>query len=284
MTAGWSHGHLRIGQQRANALALDVRRRGQAAEVHQRRVDAHEIHRAVAAAVGLRHAGHDPDVRRAGALLPERELAPVVLLAQVPAVVAPETDDRVVALGRLVVGVEQAAHHRVAEVDGGQVGADGLLPGVGAALLEDRLVIAAARGHLQRDGRQIVEVVLLVRRQLNALQRELVVVLLRHAPRQVRLGQAAGDEERLVVLLVQLRDGVVHELVVRHVLVAAIERRDGQLAGAAPSACGEPSSSRARPCPRRSAASHPTPPGDTRCRGKSCPRRRRSNRPCETAW
>ena len=48
----------------------------------------------------------------------------------------------------------------------------------------------------------------------------------------MRLGEAAGDEERLVMLLVQLRDGVVHELEVRHVLIAAVQRRDGQLAGA----------------------------------------------------
>ena len=51
--------------------------------------------------VRLRHARHDEDQRRPGRLFPQGELPPVLLLAEVPAVVAPEDDDRVVLVGAL---------------------------------------------------------------------------------------------------------------------------------------------------------------------------------------
>ena len=54
--------------------------------------------------------------RDAGGFFPEGELAPVLLLAEVPAVIAPEHDDRVVLVRALVERVEQPADHRVAKV------------------------------------------------------------------------------------------------------------------------------------------------------------------------
>ena len=143
--------------------------RRDAAEVAERRVDAHEIDGALADAAGLRHAGHDPDERGAGGLLPQGELPPVVLLAQVPAVVAPEHDDGVVLVGGLVEGVEQAADVHVGVGDRGEVGLHGFLPAAG---LEHRLVVALGPGHLHAGRRNVVQVVLAIGRQLDLVERD----------------------------------------------------------------------------------------------------------------
>src|SRR3712207_8968051 len=62
---------------------------------------------APAALPGLGHAGGGDRERHAARLLPQRELAPVLLLAVVPAVIAPENDDRVVRIGALRQGLQQ---------------------------------------------------------------------------------------------------------------------------------------------------------------------------------
>src|SRR2546426_917194 len=85
-----------------------VRRYRDGAEVGESGVDRHEIDGAGTDVVGSRHPGRDPDQRRARRLFPERELTPVLLLAQVPAVVAPEDDDRVLPVGALVQPIDQA--------------------------------------------------------------------------------------------------------------------------------------------------------------------------------
>ena len=72
---------LRVDEQRLDALALDVRRRRQAAHVRQRREDGHEVHRAVADGARPSQPRHNPDQRRPRRLLPQRELPPVVLFA-----------------------------------------------------------------------------------------------------------------------------------------------------------------------------------------------------------
>jgi len=84
-------------------------RHGDAGEIAECRIDGHEIHGALGHGDGLRHAWHDPDERRARGFLPQRKFPPVVFLAEVPAVVAPEADDRVVLVGRFFQRIEQAA-------------------------------------------------------------------------------------------------------------------------------------------------------------------------------
>ena len=137
--------------------------------------------------------------RRAGRLLPEGELPPVLLLAEVPAVVAPEDDDRVVLVGRSCRRRRAAGRSVVAVGDGREVALHRLLP---AARLQDRAAWSpcglailtpaggtSSRSSFQYGGSWIV------------VEREHVVVLPRHVPRHVRLVQADGEEERLVVLL-----------------------------------------------------------------------------------
>ena len=86
-----------------------------------------------------------------------------MFLAQVPAVVAPEDDDRAVTLGRLVQRVEQAADLRVGERDCGQVSLDGLLPRAGATIL----IVLVGLGHLDAGRGHVVQVVFAERRQLD---------------------------------------------------------------------------------------------------------------------
>src|SRR5690349_8791860 len=90
---------LGILQQTANAFPLKMAGHGQTAKVHQGGINRHIIHAAVAAAVRFRYPGRHPNQRGASRLFPESELAPVMLLAQVPAMIAPKADDRIVALG-----------------------------------------------------------------------------------------------------------------------------------------------------------------------------------------
>jgi hypothetical protein len=126
--AGVSHAALGSASSGAEARPLDVRRRRQAAQIGQRRVDAHEVDGPVAHAVRLGYAGGDPDQRGAGGFFPQGELPPVLLLAEVPAVVAPEDDDRVVLVRAGVERVDQPADVHVAVRDRRQVALDGLLP------------------------------------------------------------------------------------------------------------------------------------------------------------
>ena len=121
------------------------------------------------------------------------------LLTQVPAVIAPEDNEGVVLVGGLVERVDEAAHIHVEVADGGEIALHRFLP---AARLDDGLVITIWTCHLHARGRHVVEIVLEHLRQLNRLQRKQVVILPRHVPAHVRLVQSAGQEERLVVLLV----------------------------------------------------------------------------------
>ena len=81
----------------------------------------------------------------------------------------------------------------------------------------------------------VVEIVGLVRRQLDALEREAVVVLPRHVPGQVRLGETDGEEERLVAGGLELLDGPAHVAVVHHRVVRdVVDHRSVHLVARAP--------------------------------------------------
>ena len=147
----------------------------------------------------------------------------MLLLAEVPAVVAPEADDGVVAMGGLLQPVEQAAELRVHERDAGEVGLHGLLPPTGG---EDFRVVAVGLGHLHAGGRHVVQVVHAMRRELDGLEWEQVEVFLGHAEGQVRLHETDGEEERFPVRFSELLDAVAGDFEVRHVLVRVRERAE----------------------------------------------------------
>ncbi len=196
----------RICQQRADVESFDPRRLWHAGERTKRGIDAHEIHRLRAHATGLRCAGHHPHEGRTRGLLPQRELPPVLLLAEMPAVIAPEADHRVVAMRGLFIRIQHAADLRVEISDRGKVGLHRFLP---ATRLQHLRVVALWVRHFQTDGRNVIEIALHRRRELDVGQRMHIKVLLRHVPRHMRLVEADGEEKGLVMRLAKFRDAVI---------------------------------------------------------------------------
>ena len=158
-----------------------------------------------------------------------------------PAVVAPEDDDRVAGVLARVQGVQQPADVRVDEADRGQVALDRPVPLV--VPQHHRVVLAVPaevagvrdRVHLRREflpeRRKVVPVAVQGRRQFDALERVEVEVLPGHVPGQVRLGEAASQEEGLLARLVQLADRPVHDLDIEHLGVVHVEGSPGRPGG-----------------------------------------------------
>lgn len=212
---------LGIAQQRHQAALGDAGLGGQSAQVGEGAEQVDEADRAITDAArcgALRQSGrafgHPHHQRHAGAGPPTGELLPVLFLAQMPAVVAPEHDDGVVAMRALLQRVEHAAEHGIGEMDGGEVGLDGFFP---LPLRLDVLEVAVARDASALGG-QVIDIVRLVAgRQLDALEREGLKVLLRHEPGLVGSVNAAGEEEGLLMLAQELLTNPL-----RHGPVAAI--------------------------------------------------------------
>ncbi len=102
--------------------------------------------------------GNSKDQRNASADSPGGELLPVLLLAQMPTVIAPQHDDRVVAIRTVFERVDDATDHSIGKCDRRQVALNSLLPLlVGSDMSEIAIGAATLAG-----GRKIVEVVLLV--------------------------------------------------------------------------------------------------------------------------
>ena len=107
----------RVGEQGDEALAVEVRFRRQAAQVDQGGEEVEQADGPLATASSLhlpdalahgRGRRHD-EQRHAGRAFPAGPLAPVLLLSQVPAVVAPEDDRGRVAVRAAVQRVEEPA-------------------------------------------------------------------------------------------------------------------------------------------------------------------------------
>ena len=77
------------------ATSLEFCSQWKSAKIDQRRVEIEKTHRLRAALRGFRHAGSDDEKRNPCRFFPQRELPPVLLLAEVPPVIAPEDNDRV---------------------------------------------------------------------------------------------------------------------------------------------------------------------------------------------
>ncbi len=139
-----------------------------------------------------------------------------------PAVVAPEHDDGVVAVRAVVECVEHAPEHGIGVVDGGEVGLDALFP---LAVLLDVREVAVA-GDALAFGGHVVEVVFLVsRRELDGFERKGFEILLRDKPRLVWAVDAAGEKEGFFVgALELLADPLRHQPVAAVFLIRDIER------------------------------------------------------------
>jgi hypothetical protein len=87
---------LRIRKQGADIVSLDVRRFRHVRQIAKDGVDTHKVNRTTADTAGLRQTWNRSDKDRPCRLLPQGELPPVRFLAEMPAVIAPETDDGVI--------------------------------------------------------------------------------------------------------------------------------------------------------------------------------------------
>ena len=129
-------------------------------------------------------------------------LAPHAVVAEVPAVVAPQDDDRVLVESVRLEGVEHLADLRVGVAGGGVIAVDELTLHrvVDGAGLRAPLVVA----QLAPIGRRELGGALWRRAELGEFELRRIVevpILLRCVERQVGPQEPDGDEERLVRLL-----------------------------------------------------------------------------------
>ena len=213
---GGRAGVVRVVQQRGERRHLAERR--EAAQVGERRAEGGRRHRPVAGLARVDAPGRGEDERHARGLVPERPLAPVTLLAEMEAVVAPQRDDRAVGAPRLE-GREQLAHEPVEVVAAGQVGGHGLVPE--PAPEDDRVRVRRQPRELSRGARHVGEVVLAHGRQAGVLGAERGEEVPRREPGQVRAAEADGQEQRRLACLAQLLRGPGDQLA-----VARLERRE----------------------------------------------------------
>jgi len=98
-----------------------VLRQRQVAQFGKRGVDVHELREGIGALAGCLEAGDRDQQRRVGVVFHVAVLAPPGVLAELPAVVAPQDNDRLVRQAQPVEFVEDATQLRVHVADGGVV-------------------------------------------------------------------------------------------------------------------------------------------------------------------
>ena len=153
----------------------------------------------------------------------------VFLLAEVPAVVAPEDDDRAVAGRTGVEGVEKPPNQGVGERDVGEVGLEDL--GISALPPDDLQVSAPIRRHPLPAGRQVVDIASQDGWLHDRLRGVAIEVAAWGVPRQVRPIDTGGEKEGLGRRFPEhaLRPG--HEPAVTHFGVGHVERPPVKLPG-----------------------------------------------------
>ena len=132
---------------------------------------------------------------------------PVVLLAVVPTVVAPENDECVVSVGRIFQSREDSSDLGVGKADGGEVGLDGFFVFSRGG---DRFVVLCLGDFFSRGG-DVVEVVRLEPGgKPDFIEWVEVEILLRGVPWTVWTEDTAAEEEGFVALEgLKKLDGVV---------------------------------------------------------------------------
>ena len=206
-----THGGGGVVQHGLEADAFDVLGLGQAAEVREGGVDVDELgEREALAARGLLAGGAD-DQRRPRGDLKVGVLVPESVLAELPAVVAPEDDDGIVRQAFLLEGVQHEADLRVHVADGGVVTVtettrEGVadLTAVGDIGVAFELAVGVTDEAWGAGGK------FLVGRDVDLGRVIEIPIFLGRDEREVRLGHADGQEEGLPALL-QLAQGLRRE-------------------------------------------------------------------------
>ena len=211
-----------VAELRHEAKPFEVGAGREPAEFDQRGVDVHQLG-GLAGAAARGDAGPSKDKGHAGAVVPEGVLAGDSLLTEVPAVVAPDHDDRVLCEALFLEGRQDAADLGVDEAGAGKVGADQIAPLV---ILADPFQAGLGQVPVEvpREAGRVGTVV------LEDLGQDAVVIRIQIEPRlggvagHVGQEEAGGEEEGLVAGGVpELVDGPAGDLVIALVLVAVRE-------------------------------------------------------------
>ena len=210
LNAAAFHFRPRIFEQRHHALALALRGNLQAARLGQRGIDVHVLYQRARCASGVLLARQRQNHGNVRIDFEVGVLAPGAVVAQLPAVVAPQNHCRVLTQAQPVEFPEHAPHLGVHVAHAGVVAVDqhahggrfhrtaGGNPRVSAQFAPVR-------------ARQLRHVLgpLAPRWQLDVLGRVEVPILLRRVERQMRLQESGRQKERLVPQPAQLLDGLV---------------------------------------------------------------------------
>ena len=162
------------------------------------------------------HAGPGPDEGNVGSPFPQGVLSPIAFFAEVVAVVTPKHDDGVVRVGTFLQSIEDTAEHGVGITDAGKVAMNRIVPGIeGFKFLYD----AGTTGlHFPDLFGKIVQVVFFDWREFDFLRIVEIKVFLRTVVGVVGGVKTYGEEEWLVMFLLQLFDRPVDPLRIRHFL------------------------------------------------------------------
>ena len=192
----------RILYLRRQRLAGALLRRWQSGQVAEGRIKIRQRCRLPGLLPVLGNAGDVNEQRSARGLFPERELFPVLLFANVKAVVRPQDDDRALRHGRGVEPVEETAKLVVHVTDGSEVAAHEMLPlfVVGHPLVPALAAVTMGVGKIIRE----------MDRKLDFGFGIEIEPLLRNFPGNVRTKQPHRQEQRLVDGFCHLLDGPVH--------------------------------------------------------------------------
>jgi len=147
---------------------------------------------------GSSDAGRDDhqDVMRC--FFPQCKFAPVELLAEVPAVVAPEYNHGIIQTRTFIERIDYPTHTGIHKADRCQVALDSFLP---LLMYNNFFVVALRLSYFLAYRRDIVQVIFVDVWQSNFIQRVHIKIFRRHVPGQMWAEKAAAKEERPIVLL-----------------------------------------------------------------------------------
>ena len=222
----WPHPrHVGIGQLWTQADPLEVGAGREAGEVNQRGIDVEQLSR-LAAPLSGRHAGAGEDQGHLRAAVPEGVLAGDRLLAEVPAVIAPDNHDRVVGEACVLEGGEQSPDLGVDKARAGEVAPHEVSPLV--VLLEPRQPRLRQRPvEVPGKPRGVAAVVGEEGGQHRVVVGVEVKPLLRGVAGHMRQEEAGRQEEGLVPGgILDLLDGPARDLVVALRAVVVVGRPD----------------------------------------------------------
>ncbi len=190
-----------IVEQRSEARAFKIRRWRETGEFRERGIDIHELDKSGALHAGFL-AGSTHNQRDVSVILIVRVLAPHAVLAELPAVIAPHDNDRVIGEIQLVERVEKLANLGIGVRQRGVISMKEFerLVGGKRTVLRNVAVVSQFSPICTGERWSVFrsDVIVLGQREVAAFVE--VPVLLRRDERQMGLHEADREKERLVTV------------------------------------------------------------------------------------